>query len=73
MAKVARRLLDGYRAGMHRYSSPLGHPMRASRLFEMGLISVLYKLIEVLQLSRHVTRRCYISLLLRLITEPCAP
>ncbi len=47
--------------------------MRASRLFEMGLISVRYKLMEVLQLSRHVSRRHYISLLLPLITKPCAP
>ena len=78
MAKVARRSLDGcerHRAGMHGYSSPLGphmDDMRASRLFEIDLILVIYKVTEVLQLSRHVSSRRYISLL-PLITRPCAP
>ncbi len=47
--------------------------MRASRMFEMGLIPIVYKLIEVLQSSRYVSRRRDIPLLPMLIKQPCAP
>lgn len=68
MAAVTERVCINLHArfGIHM------NDMRASTLFDMGLISIRSKLIEVLQLSRYVSRRRYISLL-TLIKNSYAP
>ena len=68
VARVTERVCIDLRPllGSHRNN------IRASRLSEMGMIRVLYKLIEVLQSLRHVPRRRYLSPLPMLTTQPYA-